>query len=514
MIDELPKLRFTFDEWKQRTSSFGVTRSIELEAVDRWLRDYIARPNWGDLRLLRRALETWKAKYGADDAWMKSRRNDNGSYIVAELNAELSGKGDSDAAFGVPSMMAADLAQARKGLLFLFGHTQRHVDTYKVITGGAFEFTGTGLELLGSLVDSAAEATGALGKALGFAGDKAGELALEADRKRAGMPDKKVLLEREKKVEQWRTVSSEKLNTAPASVPLTPEQSRLSKAFQEMLDSKAIKSFKGKPGELWEGYGGKILRGICDLAAKKLLTDSVIGIVGGTLGLVPALVKLVEDAFLISANWLSKRRVPILPGAPTAIVDSLERAMGMNVGADLYTSLKGGASFGLTFVSAGLGSTIMSFVCSVVELLVKTAWRLWELRALGIFLAEAKDKLAHCQSTQFHAHPFAYNKWFREHASQAPIIAALAMNSSLCHNMNFLQMFQDGDVITEAQYQGAMKNYIRVKEFSSKYIEDSGYLLTSDNEIVEQWLKPGLRPSEDATWRRMVLKPALDFMGG
>ncbi|WP_372381493.1 hypothetical protein [Xanthomonas sp. NCPPB 1754] len=42
------------------------------------------------------------------------------------------------------------------------------------------------------------------------------------------------------------------------------------------------------------------------------------------------------------------------------------------------------------------------------------------------------------------------------------------------------------------------------KDFSSRYVEESGYAPSSEDGLVEEWIKPGLR-AEGSVWRRHVL---------
>ncbi len=50
------------------------------------------------------------------------------------------------------------------------------------------------------------------------------------------------------------------------------------------------------------------------------------------------------------------------------------------------------------------------------------------------------------------------------------------------------------------------------KDFSSRYVEESCYALSSEDGLVEEWIKPGLR-AEGSVWRRHVLNPIGAFFG-
>lgn len=50
------------------------------------------------------------------------------------------------------------------------------------------------------------------------------------------------------------------------------------------------------------------------------------------------------------------------------------------------------------------------------------------------------------------------------------------------------------------------------KDFSSRYVEESGYARSSENGPVEEWIKPGLR-AEGSGWRRHVLNPIEALLG-
>ncbi|MEB2230907.1 hypothetical protein VDS41_05305 [Xanthomonas campestris pv. campestris] len=51
-----------------------------------------------------------------------------------------------------------------------------------------------------------------------------------------------------------------------------------------------------------------------------------------------------------------------------------------------------------------------------------------------------------------------------------------------------------------------------LKDFSSRYVEESSYVLSSENGLVEEWIKPGLR-AEGSGWRRHVLNPIGAMLG-
>ncbi|MBV6812069.1 hypothetical protein KWH19_20495 [Xanthomonas campestris pv. pennamericanum] len=58
------------------------------------------------------------------------------------------------------------------------------------------------------------------------------------------------------------------------------------------------------------------------------------------------------------------------------------------------------------------------------------------------------------------------------------------------------------DLITQRHYDAGMAQMGLPKDFSSRYVEESGYALSSEDGLVEEWIKPGLRGRQRLTAAR------------
>lgn len=506
----LPKLSFTYSDWMRETSRFMLPRSGQLIALDQQLDTYIRLPTGDHLIFLKNAFRQWRDAHGEGDTWKHSKRNDK-YYPFTRLYAELYKDGDTDAAFGVPSFMAPDLVQARLGLLYLFGKLDCDPGVFSLVTNGVLDMLGSGLDY-GSEVggDSAQKAIGDTQKVLSSGGRAALEKAAEKLDKHAAVrrvPAPPGSTRIETPPEQARTVQSRDLlgRQAPA---LNGDQRRLS----EIIFDYFRKAWDYVVG-VWDEHGGAALRSLCDYLTGKFLSDAAGEIMGGSFGVASNLYKLIEASFERYKSWAGARVSVVLAGTPTAIVDGIERAMNLGIARNLYNTLKSGAQLGMQIASVG-ASTLVNLITSIVEILVKTAWRLVETIRLKRFFADARDKWNQRAALQLHTRPIDFNKWFGEYAIGVPAVSALAMNSGLCSKMHFLQMFAaDQQVITQSQYDAGVARLGHLRGWSANYLRDAGYSMSSGDALVSALIKPAENGPENAV-RKHLLKPLSAFLDG
>ncbi|WP_058834919.1 hypothetical protein [Luteimonas abyssi] len=521
----LPKLPFTKDEWRKKTSRALAPRGGTLEALDILIDAYSKHPSRSNLLLLQRGFNNWCQAQGPGDAWKSKRRNDKASLPFIALEAALNGKGDSDAALGVPSFMTEDLISSRKGLLYLFGYLECEGNKFNIVTNGVIDLGNTAMGFAGGQVGGTAdEVTGYVGTGIGVAGQPlAGKAADALDRRhsrnagrmnlsggelhaqgpKTGSIDYLPSVDMEKR----RTVSSELLLKAQPS-RLSPKEKEVSNALYDRLE----KTWKVVV-DYWDDGAGGHLRILCDYLTKSFLSDAVTGALGGAFSITSNLINLIESSFHRYQAWALNRSVKVWNGVPTSIVDGIKRSMDLTLGNDLYQTLKSGAQLGMQIGSVG-ASTIVNFVTAIVEILIKTAYRLYETKMLQTFLADAKDKWRRRDNEKLYLNPMAFNAWFRPHAMKVPIIPALALNSNIVHNMSFLQLFPDKNgKVNQSQYDLGMTKMGMLKAWCSRYIEESGYQLSSADGLVEAWTKPGVRQG-DSGFRKHALGPAMEFLGG
>lgn len=506
-----PTLPFTYTQWIQQTSRTLHPRSAELRALDILVDAYGRTPSENNLRFLKNAFRHWRDAQGEGDAWIDSSRNDKKMLPFVALNAALFKDGDKDTSLGVPSFMRDDLVSTRLGLVYLFSHLECRADYFSMVTNGVLDLSGSGMDFAGEQAGEAVKTTlGQVKAGIDFARPGVESVAESADKRfgrgaRASLPSGSIGVGPDD-VEAQRVVDGAKLLKLKGG-NLTPTQKTLSNTIHAQLK----RTWESTVG-YWDEYAGTYLRQLCDFLTGRYLTEAVTGAIGGSFGAAGSLLKLIESSFERYRIWAGGKKTAFLVGTPTAIVDGIKDAMDLAVGRDVYQTLKKGAQLGMQIASVG-ASTIVNLVTSVLEILIKAAWKIHETRRFRAFLADAKNKWLQRDTEQLHARPLAFNAWFRGHASGLPIVSALALNSNICHNMHFLQLFPSGkDLITQSQYDAGMAQMGLLKDFSSRYVEESGYALSSEDGLVEEWIKPGLR-AEGSGWRRHVLNPIGAFLG-
>ncbi|MEW6340676.1 MAG: hypothetical protein RXR20_06240 [Paraburkholderia sp.] len=521
----LPDIPFTYQQWMQQTSRVMLQRSAQLKVLDMHLDTYLRVPSGDSLIRLKTAFSNWRSAHGKDNEWMSSKRN-TGQYSFSLLYAALYKDGDTDSAFGVPSFMASDLVHSRLGLLYLFGKLECDLGIFKIITEGVLDAADAGLDY-GKDVGSAGaqNVIGKVQQGMSGGGRSAIEHAAEAlDRRvaaRSGQPAGAGTgagagagtgagtgaSRGAAPAEQTRTISSHSLMDKRGQ-PLGGNQRRLSDAIFDYF-RKAWDYVVG----VWDEYGGPALRSLCDYLTGKFLSDAVTGIIGDVFGVASNLYKLIESCFERFKAWAGGRQTELMAGTPVAIVNGIERAMNLGIAQNLYGTLKSGAQLGMQIGSVG-ASTIVNLVTSIVEVLIKAAWRVFELRRLKKFFADAKAKWEQRESLQLHTRPIEFNRWFRSYALSVPVVSALALNSGLISKMHFLQMFSaDQKPITASQYALGVKHLDELRGWSAQYIRDTGYSISSDDGTVSELAKPGEEPSGGAL-RKHLLKPFAGFLDG
>jgi hypothetical protein len=506
----LPILPFTYEQWTQRTSRLMAQRSDQLKALDRCLESYIRVPNASSLNFLKTAFRVWTVSKGPGDAWKQSSRNDKGTLPFIGLHAALYGKGDTDAALNVPSFMSGDTISARKGLLYLFGHVECEPNYFQIVTGGVLDLVGAGLGFAGDKTGGAAnKGIGIAQEVLGYTRpgfDSAAEkMDQRIDANRPAQAPGSLKVGPDDVAQQRIVDASLLLNRQPAS--LTPERKQLS----DMIYDQFERSWR-QVMDFWDNQAGGMLRHLCDSLTSRFLSSAVNSIIGGSFGVVSKLIPLVESCFERYRMWATGKKTTVLTGSPTAIVDGIKRGMDLALAENLYATLKSGAQLGMQIASVG-ASSIINLVTSIIEVLIKTAWRLYEIAQMRKFFGEARTKWLQRETDRLYEHPIAFNSWFRGYAVNVPMIAALSLNSNLCHSMHFLQMFQTGrEPVTQAQYDDGMTHMAHIKRWSSRYIEECGYRLSSGDPLVGEWIKP--TQVYESGVRKHLVAPALAFLGG
>jgi hypothetical protein len=525
----LPRLSFTFDEWLRTTSRAMHVRSAGLKALDILVDAYIRTPSPNNLRFLRNALQRWKQEHGGESAWRANKRNAE-SHSFERLDAEINGKGDTDTLLATPDFMAPAMINARLGVIYLFGNLYSDPQYFKIATGGVIDLANAGLGFANSLMHGNVRSGPSVAKTVlsQAVKDPLTAQAAKLDEKRNQSQHPKL------PQEQQRTVTSQQLqqldgNAGPSDAGSQAQRQRISEQLQaadEIIAREIEKQTDGAPEKeekktaldkyadgAWEQAPGK-LRALYDFLAGTYL-GHVAPYISGGLATLGGVIQAIEAGVTRWSEYAHSRGVLLLPGYPGTVVQSIRGAMDVSVGAGVFKTLKGSVSLVATGLSAGSAGAIASLVLSLVEILVTVRWRLYDLKRMQAFFAQAKHHWLHRQLPDAIQHrPIAFNSWFRRYALHTPAISALALNSGICGDkMRFLQMFTPShEAIPQSAFDAGVLYVDELKEWSSRYLETVGYKFSSDDDLISALIKPGYRPPEGFMEKRVW--PALKgFIG-
>ncbi|KAF1009026.1 MAG: hypothetical protein GAK28_00659 [Luteibacter sp.] len=518
----LPRLSFSYDQWLRDTSRTMQVRSANLKALDILVDTYIRVPSPNNLTFLRRGFEQWKDSKGDGDAWRASSRNMKADGFN-RLEADLKGTGDSDATYGLPDFMSEGMTNARLGMLYLFANLRCDTGHFSIITSGILDLTGASLDFAESKVED--KNLSYANKAFGALKD---QIAGQSER-----VDKWLRIRKETR----RVVTSDQLQTgAPraSGANLAAQQQisdSLQRAAKEIARSIDLTPKASDPipnpnprtapeqswlGEkLWE-YSPVGLRQVCDYLGGKYLADAM-PFIGGGLATLGGLIDAVSAGTARYIEFAHGRHVNILSGHPSTIVNEIRRAMDISVCAGLYKTLKGGAKLTVEGVTAGAASPVSSLVFSVVEALVSTTWKIYDIRRMGQFFAEARLQYAlREQPSALHTRPMAFNAWYRSYALGTPVLSVLALNSRICGDkMRFLKMYTaSNQVVTQSEFDAGVRYVDELQIWGEKYLSEVGYKFDSDDPLTKGLLNPvHPHPEREGFFQKRVLGSVKGFIG-
>ncbi len=472
----LQPLPFTYEEWKKKTELTIGRRDSRLAALDLAIKAYEVGKSPGNLRIIENAFFAWRRSSGMGDEWKRNARNKKTEYFSLLYSWLYSV--DLDVLAGSAQFMVDDMANARAGILWFFSKLECERGKFQIVTGGVFDMSNAGLTF------GATEA-----------GKEAGKIVTDV----RNISSTGVRTQAEKLAKKLDARGAGTKAADPPSTQFTVDSGILFHRSPEVLSNGEIalsdKIF-GAFKQAWDAAGNfidentfKDLRALTDFLVKRFLSTVANATYGVSMNLATAVNTLVEAVFQRYKAWQSGQDVQVVDGTPATIVHALETKMSVIAAQNLYATLRSGVQFGLQVASLG-AAHVVSFVVSAVEVLIKTAYRLYELHLFRKFVAEAKEKFQGLAALKIHQDPIAFNTWFKYYATRVPLISALILNSGAINKMHLLKMFAGRCVINQSQYDAGVKYLARLHNWSAKYIEDSGYKVYSADEIANQWAKP------------------------
>lgn len=513
----LPRLPFTYQDWIRETSSTFRIRSVELKALDIFIDGYISARSASGLRNLRQAFARWKKTQGDGDAWRASSRNR--SSIVTQLERELT-TGDIDDMPGAPRQLVDDMANARLGLLYLFSGLKCE-DAFQVTTHGVLDLAGG---------------------VLGYEGDLTSEFGMQDTSKAMHVIKEAPGVASKGLAEIRRRITSRQLlgqkPLPPASREMRATQENVNQALEniatqvskDMAASDASGSSNDETGfkeALWDGAPGT-LRVVCNILGAHFLSGAL-PFVSGSMSIANGLVDALYSGHARYKAYAHGRHAPVMPGYAQSIVGEIHRAMELRTCAGMYESFKGGTKIAVESLTAAAGSPVTSLVFAVMEALVSTTWKLYDIHRMQQFFAEAKHHfLIRQQPMSLYQRPVAFGRWFYRHAVGTPAISILALNSGVCGDkMRLLDMFdggkhqiapKDGEDIGDVHKERFIKasHYLdELKLWGQNYLEEVGYTFTTHakDDIRGELLKTNPTPVPgDWTGTKRMLAPYQKFM--
>ena len=473
----MPDQLIAYKDWMAGTSRLLHVRSPELKRLDKALEGHSAVANHSNFKAVAEAFAAWKKSKGGDELWKGTSRNGNQMFTL--LDNQLRGVGDTDQALGTVDFMAEDMVHARLGALFLFSRLECDDSIFSVVLEGAIDVTTSSLDYADVEYNE---------RMIGAAKSGASALAAQAEQKIRAREGKKSVKSAqlmqaaapptsERLLRIWTMIRDKVLEYAQKIIA----------AIRAKLESikKSVMTAKDNPGGAVIDNLPGLLRKLVDALTSRFLAAAA-PFIGAGLDVAKGIVNTLDAGMKKFDEWLSSRDVVLASGHITVIVESIQRAMWMSVGAGLYDLLKGGVSLGMQFATSG-AAAIVTLVSSIIEAVVKAVWKIVEISRLRQFFDEARELWkSHNEADALHKRPIAFNQWFKGYSLSLPVLSVLALNTGITGNkMLFLQMYQsDSRVVSPAQFNTGVTYLDGLKKWGSTYLQDCGFSFSSEDKMV------------------------------
>lgn len=497
-----------YKEWIKGTARMLHSRSKELKAVDVALKNYSPSSSLAQKQFIavEEAFKAWKMSKGPGDRWKQTSRD--GNQLFTLLDNQLQGLGDTDRALGVVDFMTNDMIHARLGALFLFSKLDCDDSIFSVVLEGAIDVTTSSLDYGGVSYDEGKVAKGKV------VASEAAKLAEAKIRSLSGQEKKVSSAQLMQQVQPptdgrlhqiWVMIRDKVLEFLDKIIAaIRKKLNEVRQSVITTMEDPAQAAMDKLPG---------MLRKLVDLLTSRFLAAAA-PFIGAGLDIAKGIVNSLDAGVTKFKEWLASRDVVLASGHITVIVESIRRAMWMSLGSGLYDLLKGGISMGAQFASAG-GAAIITLVSSIVEVLVKTAWKVIEISRLRQFFDEARDHYtAKDSGDALHKRPIAFNQWLKGYSLSLPVIPVLALNTGITGNkMLFLQMYQsDNRVVTQSQFNSGVTYLDGLKDWGSSYLKSCGFSFSSDDKMVTGLLSMAENQAAPLTTRGKVWQGVQKFL--
>ena len=484
---ELPTLSITLQAWRDSTSLVLRQRSEELLEVDRTLQNYLRAPTAIALKELQDAFNKWKLRKNAEyGEWKKSARNSPGKGRPVEaLDDELFSR----------SQYTASATHARLGVLYLLSSLRCEYASFAFCTEGVLD----NLFSLGSnsLNVRGLATAGGIVETVGGAVTKTTASAIEMT------PE---VREWSSKFRESRRVltfdqATRPLPALPTSAPTVNRIVDAVRRFFSDLLTRIEASMRAHFDQACAvgRFAGKNLLELSPTIARQLVDNltktycaNIAPIIGGAWDITSSALDTASSVHVKVAEYLTSKKVSVRPGMSAALLDAIRNAMTVDIGKGAYGMFKGATKLALDVATQGIATSVYSIVVSAVEILVQFVYRWYQISAMNQMFDTARaewDKRATADS--IHLSPGSFNAWFGGYVRYLPPVAALVLNSGLCvDKATFYTLVKDDVPVDKSAYDSAGAHMQGLRSYSSTYLEEAKFKLTTKDELVEKSIEP------------------------
>lgn len=485
---ELPMLSITLASWRESTSLPLRQRSNELLEIDRTLQNYLRAPTVIGLKELQGAFTQWKAVKSADYGdWKKSARNAPGKGRPAQaLDDELFSRWQ----------YTASATHARLGVLYLLSNLRCDHSSFAFCTEGVlenvFSFASNGLNMRGL------ETAGGIVEAAGGAVTKATASAIEMT------PEVKEWHAKFRESSRVLTFDqvTRSLPALPTSAPVVNRIVDAVRRFFSDLFARIEASIRTHfdSASSVARFAGKNLLEVAPTIARQLVDNltktycaNIAPIIGGAWDITSSALDTASSVHLKVSEYLAAKKVSVRPGMSAALLDAIRNAMTLDIGKGAYGMFKGATKLALDVATQGIATSVYSIVVSAIEILVQFIYRWYQISAMNQMFDTARaqwDKRATADS--IHLSPGSFNAWFGGYVRYLPPVAALVINSGLCvDKTTFYTLVKDDIPVEQSAFDSAGAHMQGLRAYSSTYLEEAKFKLTSQDALVAKSIEPG-----------------------
>ena len=482
----LPVLPFTYAQWLEQTGQpaedanrtqkiLAMTRpaSPELVALNLCIENYtfvVARDRYD--RLIA-AFEKWKRlKEQSYENWSKSKRNISKKGSLVSVMQEI---------FGESNYLKYE-RKTRETILMFLSKLECSESSYQFITDGVidnlFDFANNAASLQAQTVASSIDAAGRTFNNLNL---------------------KERVLDR--LVERTKSMSAKDVLQL-ASRPLPAMNQALVTKVTQFVEARAksIEEFFraefGQPVrlrtiDLDERFekAGQVQRNL----TKSLVTFlcPIVGaVVTDSFDVIDSLLDTAAASLVKIEQRARERKISIKPGISQMLASTLRKEMTSDIAEGVYNIAKTSGKLAVDAKSAALASPVYSIILSALEILWQMIRRHFQIQRMNQMFRDAqalyqkKDVLTLGD----------FNSWFSDSISRTPAVAAVILNSGiLVDKVSFYQLIKDDAVVDQSVFDAAVAHLQTLIEFSSEYLEQTGFEISSTVPEFEIYLQPAKR---------------------